>query len=388
MGADGGARRRRAGAGMLAAALLVGLLAGGLAMGRGGRLGRPAATGAAEVPTGTATVTRTDVVERQQVAGRLGYDGRFVVVGQAPGADEGGQSQGGIVTRLPAAGGVVGRGQALYEVDGRPVPLWYGTRPAWRPFGLGMADGADVRQAEVNLVALGFDPGRAVTVDRHYSWATVAAVRRWQRAAGRPRTGAIRLGEVAFLPGPVRVATVTATVGAAVLAGTELLTASSTRPVVSVALDPAFQQLVRRGDRVLVTLPDGDAIRGRVREVGRVAAVPGTGTGEGQADDRAEDAGQAAVPVTVGLADPRAAADLDQAPVQVAITTEAHRGVLAAPITALLADRGGGYAVELVEGGRQRRVAVRTGLFDDTAGLVELAGPGLAEGATVQVPAP
>jgi len=30
---------------------------------------------------------------------------------------------------------------------------------------------------------------------------------------------------------------------------------------------------------------------------------------------------------------------------------------------------------------------VRTGLFDETAGLVEVQGAGLTEGATVQVPA-
>jgi hypothetical protein len=58
------------------------------------------------------------------------------------------------------------------------------------------------------------------------------------------------------------------------------------------------------------------------------------------------------------------------------------------PINALFAQPGGGHAVEVVQGGTRRRVAVRTGLFDDTAGLVEIAGPGLAQGTTVQVPSP
>ena len=91
--------------------------------------------------------------------------------------------------------------------------------------------------------------------------------------------------------------------------------------------------------------------------------------------------------VTVRLANPKAAANLDQAPVQVAITTQAAQGVLAVPINALLAQPGGGYAVALVAGSASRRVAVRTGLFDETAGLVEIQGAGLAEGARVQVPA-
>jgi len=406
MAAEAPSSRRRGRAGLLAGVLvLVVVGGGGWAVARGGLLGRSAAaTTTPEVPTGTANVARTEVVERQQVAGTLGYGGSSTVVGQSQGgaggggssgAPAGGQSQGGILTRVPAVGAVVGRGQALYEVDGHPVPLWYGARPAWRTFGLGMADGPDLRQLETNLVALGFDPDRAITVDQHYGRATRAAVKRWQLAIGRARTGAVPLGQVVFAPGPIRVTAVSATVGAPVQPGTAILTATSTRPVVTVALEPAFQQLVRRGDRVEVVLPDGRSIRGRVATVGRVATQPNTGTGtggqdQGQGGDGGGDGsgGQATVSVTIGLADPRAAANLDQAPVQVAITTQAHKGVLAVPVSALLAQPGGGHAVEVVEGNARRRVPVRTGLFDETAGLVEVAGAGLAEGATVQVPAP
>jgi hypothetical protein len=376
---------------------------GGWAVARGGLLGRPAATTPTpEVPTGTATVARTDMVERQQVAGTLGYGDSVTVPGQSAGgggssgssAGGGGQTQDGILTRLPAVGAVVRRGQALYEVDGYPVPLWYGTRPAWRAFQLGMIDGADVRQLEANLVTLGYDPDRAITVDRHYSWATAAAVKRWQKATGRAQTGAIPLGQVVFLPGPMRMATVTATVGAPLPAGTAILTVTSTRPQVTVALETAMQQLVRRGDRVQVILPDGRTTRGTVRTVGRVATQPSTGSGQNGGQNQGEGgngngsgSGQATVQVTVRLANPKAAANLDQAPVQVAITTQAAQGVLAVPINALLAQPGGGYAVALVAGSASRRVTVRTGLFDETAGLVEVQGAGLAEGAKVQVPA-
>ena len=124
----------------------------------------------------------------------------------------------------------------------------------------------------------------------------------------------------------------------------------------------------------------------------RVATQPSTGSGQngGQNQDEGGNgsgSGQATVQVTVRLANPKAAANLDQAPVQVAITTQAAQGVLAVPINALLAQPGGGYAVALVAGSTSRRVAVRTGLFDETAGLVEVQGAGLAEGAKVQVPA-
>ena len=113
--------RRRVCAGLLAGVLVLVLVAGGgWAVARGGLLGRSAAaTATVEVPTGTAVVTRTEVVERQQVAGTLGYGDSFTVVGQSAGAGGpsgaggGGQAQGGILTRVPGVGAVVGRGQAL-----------------------------------------------------------------------------------------------------------------------------------------------------------------------------------------------------------------------------------------------------------------------------------
>jgi HlyD family secretion protein len=397
--------RGRVRAGVAAAVLVpVVLAAGGWAAVRGGLLERTAASPATpEVPTATATVARTDVVQRQPVPGTLGYAGSFTVVPQASGGPAGGGpqalAQGGILTRLPTPGTVLARGQTLYEVDGMAVPLWYGARPAWRAFQSGMADGQDVRQLEANLVALGFDPDRAITVDQHFTAATRAAIKRWQGdALGLPparRSGAIPLGGVVFLPGPIRVAGVTGTVGAPLQAGTPVLAATSTRAVVAVALDPAFQQLVRRGNGVLVTLPDGSTTPGRVTAVGSVAAVPGTG-GQGQSQAQGQggsgqDGNQQArptIPVTIGLSDPRAARGLDQAPVQVAITTQAHRGVLAVPISALLARSGGGYAVTVVSGGAGRRVPVRTGLFDETSGMVEVSGPGLRRGTVVEVPAP
>jgi hypothetical protein len=206
----------------------------------------------------------------------------------------------------------------------------------------------------------------------------------------------VPLGQVVFLPGPIRVATVTATEGAPLPSGTAILSATSTRPLVTVALDTALQQQVRRGDRVEVILPDGKTTRGTVATVNRVATQPSTGSGQnsgqsegqgGNSEGSGSGSGQATVQVTIRLTNPRAAGGLDQAPVQVAITTQTAPGVLAVPINALLAQPGGGYAVQLVDGSTSRRVAVRTGLFDETAGLVEVQGAGLTEGMKVQVPA-
>jgi len=89
--------------------------------------------------------------------------------------------------------------------------------------------------------------------------------------------------------------------------------------------------------------------------------------------------------VTISIGTSPVAPGLDQAPVQVAITQRQHRGVLAVPVTALLARPGGGYAVQAASGSARRLIPVTTGLFDDATGLVEVTGPHLTAGLTVEV---
>lgn len=320
------------------------------------------------VPVQAARVVRTDVAARQLVPGTLGYGGSFTVVNQLPA---------GLLTWLPTPGAIVRRGQPLYRVDDQPVTLLYGPVPAWRSFELGMTSGPDIRELETNLVSLGFDPHRQMTVDDHFTWATAAAIERWQRARGMTPTGTIPLGPVAFLPRALRVAGVPALRGQPVSAGAVVLQGTSTAASVSVAL-PADQAAVRPGDHVLVTLPDGTTtVGGEVTAVGRVATAPVPATGGGSP-------GPATIAVAIRLSSDRAASGLDQAPVQVTITEVEHRGVLAVPVTALLARPGGGYAVQLASGARSL-VAVTVGLFDDATGLVEVSGSGLAAGMAVEV---
>ena len=75
---------------------------------------------------------------------------------------------------------------------------------------------------------------------------------------------------------------------------------------------------------------------------------------------------------------PGAAAGFTSASVQVTFTGTAERGVLAVPVTALLALAGGGYAVQLPGG---RLVAVQTGMF--AQGLVQVSGTGINAGLRV-----
>ncbi|MET7392916.1 peptidoglycan-binding domain-containing protein [Dactylosporangium sp. NPDC005572] len=322
-----------------------------------------------QLRTTTAPVTRGDVAARVQVAGTLGFDGAYTVVNQLPG---------GVVTAVAAPGTAVVRGADLFAVAGVPAVLLYGAAPAYRDFAPGMTDGADVLQLEQNLAALGVPPG---TVDRHFTDATAAAIRRWQKARGlstAQRTGDLPLGQVVFLPGALRVSSASVQPGQTAGPGVQVLSATSTARVVRVALTAARQATVHAGDPVKVTVPGlNTPVDGTVREVGTVATVVAQGDGP---------PGPATVPMVITVTLPAGAPALDQAPVQVAITGARHENVLLVPVTALLAGEGGGYRVAVVDGAGRRLVTVTTGLFDEQAGTVEVTGDRLVEGVQVEVP--
>mgnify|MGYP001172914566 CR=1 FL=1 len=350
-----------AGAAALAVAAGAGFAARGLWPGDG----RPAQ--AAAVPVDTATVTRTDVASEQDVAGTLGFRGSYRVVNELPA---------GIVTGLPAPGQVLRRGQVLFRLSGQPVFLLYGPVPAWREFAPGMTPGPDVRELQRNLIALGFDPARQITPDGTFGWATSAAIERWQQARGLLVTGTIALGQVAFLPGSLRMTSAATPLGTSAAPGTTVLTGTTDHPSVLVSLTPGGPT-VRPGDAVTVTMPDGTTlVPGTVVSVGRVAVTPSASAQQSGTTPAAT------IPVAISIGRRRAGRGLDQAPVQVAITQQRDRGVLAVPVTALLARPGGGYAVRVATADG-RLIPVTTGLFDDATGLVEVRGPGLAAGLRV-----
>jgi hypothetical protein len=166
---------------------------------------------------------------------------------------------------------------------------------------------------------------------------------------------------VVFKPQALRVSQVTGSLGGP--ASGPVLTATSDRHVVTIPLDVSQQSEVRAGDAVTVTLPDGTATPGVVSFGGTVAVTSVSGGTV-----------STTVPVRVRLTHPGAAGTLDRAPVTVYITTAVARGVLAVPVTALLA-RPGGYVVEVAGPGTARRyVPVRPGIFDDASGLVQVTG--------------
>jgi peptidoglycan hydrolase-like protein with peptidoglycan-binding domain len=327
---------------------------------------RPAATpAAAELPTGTATVTRIDLASTTQVQGSLGFRDAYTVLAQG---------RGGTVTWLPQPGQVIQRGQPVFEVDNRPVRLFYGTRPAWRPLGPGVTNGPDVRALEENLNALGFH----LAADNHFGTTTAAAVRRWQRATGQTVNGTVDLGDVTFQPGPMRVTETQVGLAGSIGGGGPVLTASSTVPVVTIQVPATQTYLVHPGDAVTVTMPDGSKAPGKVKSLSPVAENDPAEQGNGRQTPTATG--------TVTLNTAVTGTGLDKAPVAVAITSGRAENVLAVPITALVALAGGGYGVYVVEGANRRLVGVTPGLFADT--LVQVSGDALHEGDTVEVPQP
>lgn len=316
---------------------------------------------AGTVATATTEVTRRDLARTQTFSGILGYaDVRSVAAG--------GQ---GTITALAPEGAVRRRGEVLYRIDQRPVVLLYGELPAWRPLENGV-EGRDVLQLERNLKALGYDPG---TVDREFDSETQEAVESWQEDLGVDETGGVQPGNIVFEPTRVRIASHVAEVGEPTQPGAEVLQISETRHVVTVELDVADQSLVAEGDEVTIELPDETQVYGTVADIGTVA--------EAQTDEQTGEETSSTVEMTITLRGGRST-NLDQAPVDVSVVTDAKEGVLAVPVTALVALLGGGYAVEVPEGATTRLVEVEPGMYAD--GYVEIAASDLAEGDTVVVP--
>jgi peptidoglycan hydrolase-like protein with peptidoglycan-binding domain len=280
-------------------------------------------------------------------------------------------------TTLPALGQIVRRGQSLYAISGTPVVLLYGAVAAWRAFAPGMSVGRDVAELNANLRALGYGAGLK---GERFTAATAAAIGAFQSARGVSPSGELLLGSVVFEPGPARVTSVTPTLGATVQPGPVLAITSTARQV-TIALDAAQQAEIKVGDPVTITLPDNRTTPGKVTFVGSVATAPSGDQGGGGGPS------SPTIEVDVTPSDPAATGRLDQAPVNVSITTASVKDALVVPVAALLALGSGGYAVEEIgSNGVHQLVAVNLGIFDDADGLVQIIGPAVAAGQRVVVP--
>jgi hypothetical protein len=365
-------------------------------------------------------VTRQSLSSQTTVSGTLGYAGSYTVIVPAAlpagasgaGASEAGASgagasgagslgpSAGTFTALPTAGQVVRQGQSVYAVSGSPVMLLEGSVPAYRSLSEGLS-GTDVRQLNADLVALGdatraeLDPG-----SDYFSAATATAVDKLQSSLGLTPTGSLPLGQAVFLPTAIKVSSVSATLGAPAQPGAVVLQATSVTRQVTAQVSATQQPEVAPGAQVSVVLPSGTTTPGVVTSVGTTAsAPPGSGSGssgsggstasgssDGSGSPGSSASPAATVNVGVRLSDPAAGGSLDQAPVQVSITTATVHHALVVPVDALLAQPTG-YAVEVAGAhGARHLVPVSLGLFDDAAGLVQVTGQGLSASQQVVVP--
>lgn len=323
-----------------------------------------------------ATVRQGPLSAQVSQSGTLSFAGRtdgspYAAVNQARG----------IFTWLPDAGSVIRCGRPLYRVDGDPVVLLCGSTPAFRDLVEG-TEGRDAKALNRNLVKLGYAEKSEIDTDSNdVDDETVEAVEELQEDLNVDETGSLELGSVVFLPGPVRVAQVTAELGTGARPGQTVLTATSDDRQVTVDLNASQQADVKVGDAVQITLPNNRTTPGRVARIGTVASAAQeeqSGSGSG--------ASSTTIPIYITLRKPEDAGRLDQAPVRVEITSARVERALIVPVTALVGGPGGGYGVERVDAaGRHQVVPVRLGLFDNAGGRVQVTGD-LAAGDRVVVP--
>jgi len=320
------------------------------ALGLGGDPGDPPAP-RRTAPAATTRVTRQTLVDAVTVPGVLGYGPATPITSTAPGT----------VTWLPDAGATVKRGGQLLRVDDRPIILLYGQIPMYRPLAEGTV-GADVRQFEQNLAALGY---RSLVVDDTFSPATTSAVKRWQKSLKLPETGVVERERVQYTRDAVRISRPLVRPGAS--AAADVLEYTGSTRVVTVTADRGKLGWAASGTGVELSAEGGAPVRGEVTAV--TAAL-----------DPARPEGTDAV-AAIAFADQDALGTAAGAAVTVRYIRDRRPDVLTVPVAALLALAEGGYGVE-VAGDRPRIVAVRVGLFAE--GRVEITG--VDEGTVVGVP--
>jgi hypothetical protein len=362
-------------------------------------IGAVAVTSGAKQATAAAQPAQANIaqVEKRTLSATVPQDGTLTYRARSDGSPYSVVNQaGGTYSELPALGQVIYQGRVLYRVNDRPVVLLHGETPAYRTLSAG-ASGPDVAELNADLVALGYATRAELSrTSASFGSATTTAVEKLQSAVGVAETGTLALGEAVFEPTAVRVTSVSAQLGGGAQPGETVLQGTSTIRQVQVALSASQQTDVAAGDKVSITLPNNLTTPGVVSSVGTVATCPSS-SGSGGPSSAAPgtdscssaSSGSSAPTITVDVtpSDPAATGTWDLAPVQVGITTASVSNALVVPVTALLAQSTGGYAVEVVGAGQTHHlVPVSLGVFDDADGLVQVTGSLLAAGQKVVVP--
>ena len=269
------------------------------------------------------------------------------------------------LTGLLDVGTTAERGTVLYTADNQPVVALIGDLPAWRTLEQGVDDGADVRQLEENLAALGY--GAGLDVDEAFTADTAAAVEAWETDLGRAAPdGVVTIGEVVFLTAPGDVLGHEASVGDTLEAGSPVLTIGAEQRIVVADVDAAQAGGWTPGATVDLEWADGTTSEGTV-----------IGTGKEVTD------GQVELTVAVGTGESGAGERRSGAEATVALVEARREDVIAVPVSAIVGDSGSPTVRVVGPAGSDQTVPVETGLVAD--GWVEITA-GLAGGEEIRLP--
>jgi peptidoglycan hydrolase-like protein with peptidoglycan-binding domain len=302
-------------------------------------------------PSKTTQVKKTNLADQQQVTGQLGFGSERALASRKSGT----------ITGLPDQGAVIDQGKPVFWSDAKPVPLFYGAMPLYRDLEAGMSNGPDVKVVEENLAALGFKDFGAP--DEKFTSYTASALKKWQKANGLEQNGKLGSGDVVVQPGAIRVASLTAQLGAP--AGGDLMKVTGTERAVTVELEQSKQRLAKQGEKVELSITGGKPTTGTITGITRT-------TGDANQGQKPK------IVLTISVDDPKAAEGVETGSVNALFTVAKKQNVLAVPIGALLALDEGGYGVVTEDG---KTIPVTVGIF--AKGQVEVQGEGLREGMKV-----
>lgn len=233
------------------------------------------------------------------------------------------------------------------------------------------ADGNDIRALEENLVAMGYDTGGDITVDRTWDEGTTEAVKRWQAALGLEQTGSTSPELFQFVEPDSVVTRHVVDVGDEVSGDAVVIEVGRNQRRIDASISVADQDLVAIGTPVEISVDGGAGSSGVITEIATTAV--------------ADETGDSSIALRIEADDPAAFGDLVEAPVRVTIVSKRTEAVLAVPSAALVGLVGGGHAVEIIDqDGSKQLYAVELGEAAD--GWIEITAGSIAEGQMVVLP--
>jgi len=233
----------------------------------------------------------------------------------------------GVLTDIVGPAESIEPGVVLWRVNNEPTIAIMGNVPSFR--NLRVDDvGADVRQLEAGLVAMGYDPEDTVTVDETYTTNTSLMVERWQADIDAAVTGVVPSSSIVTITEPSRSGPVQATVGQSVGPGTPMLTLSSTTRVLEFTIPAGERDTLIVNDIVDGRLPDRSTFTAVIEEtlILDSGAMTVTATTINQ----------------IGYL-------VDTVPVTVSWSVPAGADILVVPARALIRTDSGNYFVEVVD---------------------------------------